>query len=117
MPDHNRNPRPRSRADAVMAFVGMTLLILFVRAWLSSDEEPSQADVYEVCEPCGLTRPEIDELRAIVSDTIDRLTRDEMFALFDQQFDDPDHADLCRPCAETIIDAVRATSRTAEHTP
>ncbi len=106
MPNRKTKPRPRSFADAFMGVLGMTLLILFVRTLLTDSDVPPQTDVYAICEPCGLTRPKIDELRAFVADTIDRVTREEMFALFDKQLDDPAAAQACRPCAETIIDAV-----------
>ena len=68
------------------------------RPWESATER-----AYRTCSECGLDAGEVDRLIDTMRHSA--LTREQGLELFFSTFDEPAAAELCVPCAETIMHA------------
>lgn len=89
-----------------MIIAGLVTLVLaaavFTYRWHPLETATERA--HRLCRQCGRTSDHVDWLiDAVRSSTLDRR---ESLQLHREQFDDPELADLCEPCAVAVLDAV-----------
>ena len=82
MPNCKTQARPRSLADLIICGLGAVIVIGIVWGLATARDEHPPDPVYAMCEPCGLTRVEIDELRGVVAETVDSLPRTTALTFF-----------------------------------
>lgn len=71
---------------------------------------PSPVDrAHELCAECGLSDAEVDQLIDDAKHSM--LSREENMRLFLDTFADPAEAELCRTCAEAVLDAAEPELR------
>lgn len=95
---HSAHKPPRLAGGILILLAGAVGVTL----WRAMAHRPPPPDVYAVCLDCGITREEIDWLVETMRAAND--DRDSLLAQFRETFKSGRDHELCRPCAEAVLD-------------
>ena len=89
----------------------LTVSALVIIAWPAGryiNSRPWESPIkraYRLCGECGLAPDEVGRLITGMKGTT--LTREQAVELYRDTFEEPEGAELCMPCAEAVVEAVR----------